>query len=427
MSLTEKREHYKPFNYPWAFEAFHLQKKMDWLPDEVPLQEDIDDWNVKLADGEKSLLTQLFRFFTQADADIASGYYERYIPAFPHPELRMMMGAFASMEGVHMYAYSVLLDTIGMPETEYQAFHEFEVMKAKHEYLFNQRQRLNSMKRLALDIAIFSAFGEGMQLFSTFAILLSFKQRNLMKGMSTIIEWSLKDETLHVESMIRLFRTLVQENPSIWTDSFKKELYQTCREMVELEDSFIDLAFAETGEMEGITAAEVKTYIRYIADRRLLQLGLKPNYGVTENPFQWLDWMMSAHTHTNFFEGRATEYSKGGVVGWDQAYSFLNPNREASADASGERKKTLVIYTKEHCPYCSLLKTELANRGIPFTAVDLSDDDVRSSFYSNTGTNTVPQVYITDQEFSETAPSGVSLGGYTEVSKLLSLLPKLFD
>jgi ribonucleoside-diphosphate reductase beta chain len=221
-----------------------------------------------------------------------------------------------------MHSYSLLLDTMGMPETDYQAFHEFEVMKAKHEFLFEQRGRFNSVKRLAMDMAVFSAFGEGMQLFSTFAILLSFKERGLMKGMSTIIEWSLKDETHHVESMIKLFRTFVQENPEIWTDHFKKEIYQTCREMVELEDRFIDLAF-EQGDVKGCTAAETKTYIRYVADRRLLQLGLKPNYGVKENPYDWLDWMMTAHTHTNFFEGRATEYSKGGIKGWETGFNFL--------------------------------------------------------------------------------------------------------
>lgn len=323
MSLTEKREYYKPFSYPWAFEAYHIAQKMHWLPDEVPLQEDIDDWNTKLTDREKNLLTQLFRFFTQADADIASGYYERYIPVFPHPEMRMMLGCFATAEANHMHSYSLLLDTMGMSEDEYKAFHEFEVMKQKHEFLFAKRNSSNPVKRLALDIAVFSAFGEGMQLFSTFAILLSFKQRGLMKGMSTIIEWSLKDESHHVESMIKLFHTYVKENPSIWTDPFKKEIYQTCREMVELEDAFIDLAF-EAGEIDGITAGDTKTYIRYIADRRLLQLGLKPNYGVKENPFDWLDWMMTAHTHTNFFEGRATEYSKGGVVNWDGAFSFLD-------------------------------------------------------------------------------------------------------
>ena len=325
--ITRKREHYKPFVYPWAYEYFKKARKMVWEPEEVPLQEDIHDWNDKLTHRERNLLTQLFRFFTQADTDIlAGGYCDRYIPMFPHPEIRMMLVEFASAEANHQDAYSQLLDTIGMAESEYQAFHDFAVMREKHEYLFTDRAAgLSKTEKRALDLAIFSAFGEGMQLFSSFAILMSFKQRNLMKGMSTIVEWSIRDESLHVEAMIQLFHTLIKENPKVWTDKFKAIIYQTCREMVDLEDGFIDLAF-EMGDIEGITAEDAKKYIRYIADRRLLQLGLKANYGETENPFEWLEWMLNAHTHTNFFEGRSTEYSKGGVVGWDTAYDWMSTN-----------------------------------------------------------------------------------------------------
>lgn len=330
MTVTRKREHYKPFEYPWAYEAYKMMRKMAWEPEEVPLKEDVDDWNDKLTPQEKNLLTQLFRFFTQADADIAAGYAEKYMRAFPVPEIRMMLFAFGDAEANHMDSYSQLLDTVGMPQTEYKAFAEFEEMKAKHDYLFADRsegkhdeRKRSKMETLALDLAVFSAFGEGMQLFSSFAILMSFKQRNLMKGMSTIIEWSIRDESHHVESMIKLFHTLIQENPKLWTNELKRDIYQTCREMVEMEDHFIDLCFA-MGEIDGITSAETKRYIRYIADRRLMQLGLKPNYGVDENPFEWLDWLMNAHTHTNFFEGRSTEYTKTGVVGWDKAWDFLD-------------------------------------------------------------------------------------------------------
>jgi ribonucleoside-diphosphate reductase beta chain len=328
MSLLKKRDHYRPFVYPWAFEAYETMQKLHWLPSEVPLQEDVTDWNEKLTDQERNLLTQLFRFFTQADADIAAGYAEKYMGAFPHPELRMMLFSFGAAEANHMHSYSQLLDTIGMPETEYQAFGDFAAMKAKHEYLFADRtersgeRKRTKVEKLALDLAVFSAFGEGMQLFSSFAILLSFKQRNLMKGMSTIIEWSIRDETLHVEAMIKLFHTLIKENPKVWNDELKRDIYETAREMVELEDHFIDLAF-EMGDIDGITAKDTKAYIRFICDRRLLQLGLKPNYGQKDNPFPWIDGMTSAHTHTNFFEGRSTEYSKAGVIGWDKAWDFI--------------------------------------------------------------------------------------------------------
>jgi ribonucleoside-diphosphate reductase beta chain len=309
---------YRPFSYPWAFEAYDTMQKLHWLPSEVPLQEDVHDWNTKLNAIEQGLLTQLFRFFTQADANIGSGYADNYIPIFKPTEIRMMLFAFAASEANHMHSYSQLIDTIGLPEAEYAAFAEFEEMKNKHEYMFADRGKdWTEIERLALDLAVFSAFGEGMQLFSSFAVLLSFKRRNLMKGMSTIVEWSLRDESHHVESMIKLFHTLIKENPKVWKKKLKDAIRQVCREMVILEDKFIELMFS-MGKIEGITADEVKKYIRYTADRRLIQLGLKPEYGVKDNPLDWIDEMMTAHTHTNFFEGRSTEYSKGGVIGWEK-------------------------------------------------------------------------------------------------------------
>jgi len=317
------RDFYKPFSYPRAFEYYNEQQKMHWLPEEVPLHTDVSDWNHKLSANEKNLLTQIFRFFTQGDVDVGKAYFDKYVPVFQLPELRMMMGAFANMESVHQHAYSLLLDTVGMPEAEYQAFHSFEEMQAKHNFIdqfkiiqdesddeFVSYDRLQS---IAKSLAVYSWFTEGLQFFSTFAILMNFQRFNKMKGMTTIVEWSIRDESLHVEAMTWMFREFIKENPWVWTDDFKKELYSICREMVDLEDHFIDLAF-EQGGIQGLTAEEVKQYIRYIADRRLLQLGLKPNYGVKENPLEWLDWILNGVSHDNFFEKRSTEYAKAGTL-----------------------------------------------------------------------------------------------------------------
>jgi ribonucleoside-diphosphate reductase beta chain len=425
-NLFRERDHYKPFEYPWAYQYFKKMRKMAWEPEEVPLQEDLRDWKEKLTAFEQSLLTQLFRFFTQADTNIAAAYGDTYIPAFKHPEIKMMLFAFGDAEANHQDSYSQLLDTIGMPETEYQAFQSFSEMKAKHEYMFASRatsadgRKRSKVERMALDLAVFSAFGEGMQLFSSFAILMSFKQRNLMKGMSTIVEWSIRDESLHVEAMIKLFHTLIAENPKVWTDEFKQVIYQTCREMVELEDHFIDLVFA-MGPVDGITPEETKRYIRYIADRRLLQLGLKANYGIEENPFEWLGWLMNAHTHTNFFEGRATEYSKAGVLNRDRAFDLVDQRQLDLPLINVDQGIQFVLYSKGGCPYCSILKTALANRNIAFTEVDLSDHDVRQTFYHNTDTNSVPQLYLTNEMVSVTDPSGVRIGGWSEAQKLWNL------
>jgi ribonucleoside-diphosphate reductase beta chain len=157
-------------------------------------------------------------------------------------------------------------------------------------------------------------------LFASFAILLNFPRFGKMKGMGQIISWSVRDESLHCLSVIRLFRTFVQENPEIWTESLRADIYLTCSTIVEHEDAFIDLAF-EQGAVEGLTAREVKEYIRFIADRRLQQLGLNPLFHIIRNPLPWLDDMLNAVEHANFFENRATEYSKAATTGtWEQAF-----------------------------------------------------------------------------------------------------------
>ena len=313
MSLFKERNNYKPFDYEWAFESYGTMQKMHWLPSEVPLHEDIRDWNERLTKEEKNLINQILKFFTQGDVDIAKAYLDKYIPKFKSPEVRMMLSSFATSEANHAHAYSLLNDTLGEPSLlDFKAFQEYKEMADKHTYLFKDKGE--GVEGLVRDIACFSAFGEGLQLFASFVMLLNFQRYGRMKGMCQIVTWSIRDETHHVESMIKLFKTLIKENPKIWRDKFKKTIYQTARDMVELEDKFIDLAF-EMGGIRGLTSDEVKKYIRYIADRRLLQLSLKPNYGVKDNPLGWLDWVLNGVEHANFFENRATEYNKGATTG----------------------------------------------------------------------------------------------------------------
>jgi ribonucleoside-diphosphate reductase beta chain len=311
-SIFEKREVYKPFEYPKAYEYYQKHEKMHWLADDVPMASDVADWKSKLNDNERHFLTNIFRFFTQGDCDVLAGYLKHYAPAFPKPEIAMMLTSFANREAVHSEAYSLLIDTIGLPETEYSAFMEFEAMVAKHEYA--NKVNVTDVKSLLKAIAVYSAFTEGLQLFSSFAMLLNFQRFNKMKGMCTIVEYSIKDENVHIEGMTYLFRTIVKENHELWTDDFKAELYQVCRDMVDLEDNFIDLAF-NMNPIEGLNRSEVKQFVRFIADQRLLQLGLKANYGVEKNPLPWFDEIVGAVVHTNFFENRSTEYTKGGVTG----------------------------------------------------------------------------------------------------------------
>ena len=193
-------------------------------------------------------------------------------------------------------------------------------MLKKHEYINNFKVTVSNKQSIAKALAVYSAFTEGLQLFSSFVILLNFPRFGRMKGMGQIITYSIRDESLHVEAMTQLFREFMHENIDLWDDKLKKEIYQTCRDMVDLEDKFLDLVF-EMGDIQGLTKKEMYEYIRYIADRRLLQLGLKPNYGVKHNPLSWLDDVLGVE-HQNFFEGRATAYMKAGLRGNQEGIHF---------------------------------------------------------------------------------------------------------
>ncbi len=309
---------YKPFRYPWAYDAWLTQQRLHWLPEEVPLADDVKDWHKNLTPEERNLLTQIFRFFTQADVEVNNCYMTHYSRVFQPTEVQMMMAAFSAMETVHIAAYSYLLDTIGMPETEYSAFLHYKEMKDKYDYM--QEFGVETKRDIAITLAVFGAFTEGLQLFASFAMLMNFPRFNKMKGMGQIVTWSVRDETLHTNSIIKLFRTFIEENRELWNDDLQRDLYTACETVISHEDAFVDLAF-ELGGVEGMQASDIKQYLRYIGDRRLMQLGLQPLYRIEENPLPWLDSMLNGVEHTNFFENRATEYSRAATEGtWEEAF-----------------------------------------------------------------------------------------------------------
>lgn len=311
-NLLAERSYYKPFEYPWAFEYYKTQQQMHWMPEEVSLADDIKDFNHALSPENRKLITQIFRFFTQADVDVCGGYAEHYLPTFKKPEVRMMLAAFASMEAVHQEAYSLLLETLGFDDDEYKMFMDIEAMMEKHEYL--EEFDTSSRRKIAECMAIYSAFTEGVQLFSSFAILLNFTRAGLMKGMGQIVTWSIRDESLHVEGMSKLFKQFIKENPDIWDDALKHKIYCAAEKTVQLEDAFIDVCF-QGASVPDLKPEEVKEYIRYIADRRLLGIGMKNIFHSEDNPLPWIDYIVNGVEHTNFFENRSTEYGKGATQG----------------------------------------------------------------------------------------------------------------
>ena len=318
LKLQDEREFFKPFNYPWAYDMWLKHEQGHWLHTEVPMIEDIKDWKNRLTKEEKYFLTQVFRFFTQSDIDVAGGYVKNYLPNFPQPEVRMMLMGFAAREALHIASYAHLIETLGMPDTTYNEFNEYEAMVEKHEYFTNT---VNNGLDISVKMAALSAFTEGLALFSSFIMLLNFPRHGKMKGMGQIITWSIVDETMHTEGVIKLFRTYIEENKHLWNDATKGQIYSIAEKMVDLEDKFIDLAF-QMGKVEGLRSEEVKQYIRYIADRRLISMGMKGIFKVKKNPLPWVEEMINAPTHTNFFENRATDYAKGALKGsWDEVWA----------------------------------------------------------------------------------------------------------
>ncbi len=312
--------------YPWAHEFWKRQQQMHWMGEEVPLGNDIKDWSSdRITPAERALLTQIFRFFTQSDVEVGDNYLKRYIPIFQPLEIQMMMAAFSNMETVHIDAYALLLKTLGMPKAEFEAFRDYAEMRAKADYMHGFG--VATVADVARTLAMFGAFTEGMALFASFAMLLNFPRHNKMNGMGQIVSWSVRDESLHCDGIIRLFHEWNRETDAL-TRAVRDDIIDVAKTMVTLEEDFVDLAFG-LGDIAGMNAAGIKAYVRYVADWRLTQLGLSPVFGYFEesesgyrqvkpHPLPWLVEILNGVEHANFFEQRATEYSKGASRGsWD--------------------------------------------------------------------------------------------------------------
>ena len=311
-------ETYKPFHYPWAVEITTRHEKVHWIEDELDLSEDVADWKSgKVSEVEKEYITNILRLFTQSDVAVGQNYYDQLIPKFKNNEVRNMLGSFANREAIHQRAYALLNETLGLSDAEYHAFLEYQEMADKIEFMMDSDP--NTVRGLGLTMAK-SVMNEGVALFASFVMLLNFQRYGKMKGMGKVVEWSIRDESIHVEGIAKLFKAYCAEHPRIIDDEFKATIYEMARQAVKLEDNFVDLAY-KLGEIDGLEQSEVKQYVRYITDRRLIQLGLKGNYKVKENPLPWLEWVLNGADHTNFFENRVTEYEVAGLTGkWDDVY-----------------------------------------------------------------------------------------------------------
>jgi len=341
---------YKPFKYPLAYKFYEVHEDLHWTKKEIELSGDVKDWNIKATDIDRFLITHILRTFTTNETAVGNGY-DVELRIFKPQEVKMMLRAFAARENIHIDSYALFTDTVGEfnEDTFYNEWREYECMSKKLEYINKARVKqyhdyyeeakkvlpeadeveINNYanwlfrRAVARMISVYGAGTEGILLFSQFAILMNYQRFGMFKGLATIVDWSIRDEGLHSEGHAWLFRQFISENRDIWDDDLKFDVYEGIREIVSLEDNFLDFAFS-LGDIQGLTKEDMKQYIRYLADRRLLELGMKPNFGVKDNPLPFMEEMINASSFSNFFDVRVTEYGKGTTEGtWEEAESIL--------------------------------------------------------------------------------------------------------
>ena len=307
--LTEPRHYYKPFEYQQAFDFYKNQHRVHWLADEIPLASDLNDWKQNLTESEKNLIGNILKSFAQTEVHVNDYWSSKISQWFPKPEIVAMAGSFGAFEAIHAEAYARLNDELGLDD--FQAFMEDEASRNKIERLLETPSETIQEKALAL--AIFSAFTEGVNLFSSFAILMSFQLRNLLKGTGNIVEWSVRDESLHSQAGCWLFRTLMQESPELDTAEMRSNVTEACHLSVKLEFDFIDKAF-EMGEIEGLNKEQLKNFIKARANDKMKELGYNPVYNDIDpallKQMEWFGHLTSGKTHQDFFANRVTDYSK---------------------------------------------------------------------------------------------------------------------
>jgi ribonucleoside-diphosphate reductase beta chain len=307
--ITEPRLFYKPFEYQEAFNFYKDQHRVHWLADEVPLASDLNDWKQKLTESEKNLIGNILKSFAQTEVHVNDYWSTKVSLWFPKPEIQAMARVFADFESIHAEAYARLNEELGLDD--FEAFMEDESSKAKIDRLLEVPG--DNIAEKALSLAIFSAFTEGVNLFSSFAILMSFQLRNLMKGTGQIVEWSVRDESLHSRAGCWLFNKLLEEQPELNTSEMRDNVIEACNISVKLEFDFIDKAF-EMGAVEGLNVDQLKNFIKARANEKMIELGYNAIYNdIDPNLLKQMDWfghLTSGKTHQDFFAGRVTNYSK---------------------------------------------------------------------------------------------------------------------
>ena len=311
MGLFDERIPYKPFEYPEYYtEGWLKQAQVFWLHTEIPMSGDVKDWNEKLTKVEKSLVGNILLGFAQTECAVSDYWTQKVVSWFPKHEIQQMAMMFGSQETIHAVAYSYLNETLGLEN--FEAFLQDKATMERFENLISYDG--NKPSGIGRSLAIFSAFAEGVSLYSAFAVLYSFQLRNLLKGVGQQMKWSVRDESLHSKMGCQLFRHMCEEKPELLKEC-KKDILDAATAMLKAEENYIDKMF-ELGDIENLKAYDLKQFIRNRLNEKLVELGyseLSGYFEFNEKAASNLDWfyhLTGGHTHTDFFAIRPTDYSK---------------------------------------------------------------------------------------------------------------------
>ena len=311
MGLFDERIPYKPFEYPEYYtEGWLKQAQAFWLHTEIPMSGDVKDWNEKLTASEKNLVGNILLGFAQTECAVSDYWTQKVVSWFPKHEIQQMAMMFGSQETIHAVAYSYLNETLGLEN--FEAFLQDEATMERFDNLVSYEG--TDKVGIAKSLAIFSAFAEGVSLYSAFAVLYSFQLRNLLKGIGQQMKWSVRDESLHSKMGCQLFRHMCQEDPKLLEDC-KKDVIDAAEAMLKAEERYIDKMF-EQGDIENLKANDLKQFIRKRLNEKINELGytnIREYFKYDDKAASRLDWfyhLTGGHTHTDFFAVRPTDYSK---------------------------------------------------------------------------------------------------------------------
>ncbi|MBI4268305.1 ribonucleotide-diphosphate reductase subunit beta [Candidatus Uhrbacteria bacterium] len=315
-----------PMKHTWAWTAYNVGNSNHWLPTEITMQNDIEQWKSKdvLSEDERKAFKTVLGFFTTADSIAANNLAMAMYRHVTSPECRMYLLRQAYEEAIHTHSYQYIVESLGLDEGEiFNMYREVGAIYNKdsfvlsfNEGLFNPEFKTGTFQtdqKFLENIVVFSIIMEGIFFYSSFAVMFGFQRQSKMVGSAEQIQYIMRDESQHLNFGINLVNGIKEEQPELWTPDFQEHLVKLIREGTELEYTFAQEVFPKG--IFGMNADNFKQYIEYIADRRLVRIGLPVQYNST-NPFPWMSEAIDLSKEKNFFETRVTEYSVGGTLEW---------------------------------------------------------------------------------------------------------------